>query len=132
MEWKEAFNYGLPTVLLLFVLGGLWKIIVWGKTSVVEPLLKSHLELIETLKESLPITNQKLGEIVETTRESCVCQEKQMRDIAESAKAAADTAKIVASTQEKQMNGLQQSMDNQTILVRNAIEKQTQVIKDKP
>lgn len=46
----KVFSYGLPTVLLVGLCIGLWKIIVWAKHVVVEPMVTSHVELMGELK----------------------------------------------------------------------------------
>lgn len=54
MDWEHLANYGLPTLLLGFCLYGLRGMVLWAKTTVVEPIVKSHLELINTMKDNIP------------------------------------------------------------------------------
>lgn len=47
---KEAGPYG---VMLLITLIALWKTMRWAAANIVQPLVKSHLDLIETLGTSI-------------------------------------------------------------------------------
>ena len=66
MEWKDAFNYGVPTALLAGFVLGLWRVLVWARDKVVEPVVKNHMELIDTLKTHMP---RQTGAIEEQTAE---------------------------------------------------------------
>lgn len=57
----RLFGYGLPTILLACLCLGLWRIILWGKKVVVEPVISSHLTLIKTLNDHLPKQTDSLG-----------------------------------------------------------------------
>jgi hypothetical protein len=54
MEVRDLFNYGVPTALLMIVLWALWRLTTWARDKVVEPVVKSHLELIDALKTHVP------------------------------------------------------------------------------
>ncbi len=58
---SEFFNYGVPTGVLIVLLLGIWRLVLWGRAHVLEPIVRSHLELIDTFTEHLP----KLAETLE-------------------------------------------------------------------
>ena len=106
MEWDKAFNFGLPTAILAVVCYALWKVASWAKEKVVEPIVASHLTLIATLKEEIPLHGRKLKEV-------------------------ADTASAVADKQEKQLNEIKEELISQTGVLKFAIDYQTQCIEDR-
>jgi hypothetical protein len=54
MDWRELFNYGLPTAMLSVMTYGLWKVAVWARVKVVEPVVTAHLRLIQTMQDTIP------------------------------------------------------------------------------
>jgi hypothetical protein len=54
MELGHVFDYGIPTGVLLVLLAAIWRVAVWTKSKVVEPLVESHLGLIKVLTEHVP------------------------------------------------------------------------------
>ncbi len=105
MEWKDALNYGLPAVLLYYLLMELRKVILWAKTDVVTPMVAAHLELVTTLRTAVPELGAKLDRMV-------------------------ILAASTATQQSKQMDELQQLMEGQTGTLKQAIDYQTQVLED--
>lgn len=118
MEFKDAFNYGLPTVLLFALIVGLWKMILWAKTAVVEPVVTSHLSLIKALQEELEAMVQASGRMAESSKR----REDKMNEVA---KVAAD----VAVKQEEALAGIEQTTDNQTFVIKQALEMQTDTLR---
>lgn len=64
MDWKDAVNYGLPTVLLLGLVYSLAKLALWLRDNVVTPLVSSHLSLTNTLAARIPEQCKKLDALV--------------------------------------------------------------------
>ena len=62
--WQNLFNFGVPTAILLILLWGIWKIITWAKLVVVEPVVGSHLKLIDSLNEHLPKQTSSIEKLV--------------------------------------------------------------------
>lgn len=54
MELRDLFNYGVPTGILVMLLWGIWKLSVWLRDNIAQPVVKAHLSLIATLQEHLP------------------------------------------------------------------------------
>lgn len=63
MEWKDAFNYGLPSLLLFILFIGLWRLAIWSRQHIVEPIVKNHLKLIDTLNEHVPRQTEKISKV---------------------------------------------------------------------
>lgn len=112
MELKEWFNYGVPTALLAMICFGIWKVSNWAKIKVVEPVVKAHLELVEALKDAIPEQNRKLDQVVTTAATVAVA------------------AASVSSESHKQMELLQQTLMDQTGILKAAIEEQTKNMKE--
>lgn len=75
MDWKDLFNYGSPTVMLAFVAYATWKIAGWMRTKVVEPIVKSHIELIDTLRLHLPRQSDSIDiQTVELKKQTALLQ----------------------------------------------------------
>jgi hypothetical protein len=103
---KDLFNYGVPTGLLLLTMFGLWRMLLWAKTNVVEPVVRSHLALITSLTENVPRQSEKLTRV-------------------------ADAASAVALKQEQQLREIQETLKAQTGILEGAINYQTSVIEDR-
>lgn len=69
MEFRDLFNYGVPTGVLLLLLYALWRMILWGREEVAKPVVKSHLDLISTLQSAIPKIESWLGRIQGDTTE---------------------------------------------------------------
>lgn len=119
MEWKEAFNYGLPTVILSVLVWALWRMILWAKTSVAEPVVAAHLKLVATLQESIPVQNAKLDLVA---KKADLVAEK-AGQVAEKATIAAEQASAAATAAGKQIENLKQTIQEQTYVLKTAIEK---------
>ena len=52
--WQEAFNYGLPTVLLLMGSLALWRGAIWFRNEVVKPVVAAHVRMMNTFSEHMP------------------------------------------------------------------------------
>ena len=52
--WQQAFNYGLPTVLLLLVSLAFWRIALWAKAEVVKPIVTAHVRMMNTFSDQMP------------------------------------------------------------------------------
>jgi hypothetical protein len=104
--WEKAANYGLPTVLLIGLLWGMARTAAWTRKVVVEPVLKAHLDLIETLKAAVPQQNERLDKVERS-------------------------AAHVAAGQFKKLDKIAETLENQTEILEKAITYQTQVIEDK-
>lgn len=104
MEWKDLFNYGLPTSLLVGLTFGLWQIVKWAKTAVVEPVVKNHLALIQTLQESVPKHTAQLENVARTA--------------ANVAATAAKSAEAAAVSHGKQLESLLVELRRQTEVLR--------------
>lgn len=54
LDWKEIFNYGLPTALLFIVGLAIWRVMVWAKAKVVEPVVDAHVRMMNTFSDQMP------------------------------------------------------------------------------
>jgi hypothetical protein len=109
MELKDLFNYGTPAAFLLIVMIGAWKFLKWARIHLVEPLIKNHLELIETLKDNIPEQSAKLREV-------------------------ARLAKEVSATTDGKLDAINETLKNQTTVLKTTLDTQTvaiQHMKDK-
>lgn len=70
MDFREIFNYGVPTGLLLLVLWAIWRTGQWAKQEVVAPIVKSHLALIEMMMEHLPRQTDALDTLVNESKKA--------------------------------------------------------------
>lgn len=61
--WQEAFNYGLPTVLLIFGCIALWRAAIWARTKVVEPVVEAHVKTMNTFSAEMPKQTAELREM---------------------------------------------------------------------
>lgn len=110
---KELFNYGLPTVLVFVGIYGIYRVSLWTKTNVVEPMVLSHLQLVRTLQ--VAITKQS-----EDTAESKRLS-KEVRDAAAEA-----TVTTVAK-----LDKIEKVLVSQTEVLKQAIDYQTMVVECK-
>ncbi len=117
---KDLFNYGVPTGILLIVLWAIWRILGWVKANVVEPVVKSHLDLINVLKENVP----KLVEDQKFAKEAAALVATKMEIVA-------TTAAATAAKNEKQLDEIQATLDTQTGVLKTAIDYQTTVIEER-
>ncbi len=65
MTWPEVFNYGVPTGILFMAAFGLYRLILWAKEAIVGPITKSHIDLIEALREHLPKQQEAVNKMLE-------------------------------------------------------------------
>lgn len=100
MEWKDAFNYGLPTVLLSVLVWAIYKMSLYIKSKIVEPIVDSHLLLMKTLQDELPKVVRKLEHVTMYA------------------------AKATKETHD-QMVGLKEAVSTQTTVIKETIEEQT-------
>ena len=61
MEFKDLFNNGVSLGILLVILLALWKVLTWARP-IAENLVRSHLDLIATLKEQAPQQTEALNQ----------------------------------------------------------------------
>lgn len=59
-DWRDLFNYGLPTVLLAGVAAATWKVLVWLRDNVVQPMVAAHVSTVAVLREQLPAQTSEL------------------------------------------------------------------------
>lgn len=78
--WQQAFNYGLPTVLLLLGCLGLWRVAQWARSEVVKPMVTAHVNTMNTFAEQMPRQTEAISGLknsVDTlnTRIANLCQD---------------------------------------------------------
>ncbi len=98
MDVRDIFNFGVPTAILLMLMYGLWKMAMWFKESVVEPVVKSHLKLIETLNEHIPKQTEAIyrqSEVLEKRTALFAALAENQKQIAETAQDTADEIKRI-------------------------------------
>jgi len=52
--WGELLKQGWTTMVLAGFAYGVWKVIEWARDNVATPVVKAHLELLNTLREAVP------------------------------------------------------------------------------
>ena len=65
---REVFNYGVPTAILFITGYGIYKTTIWLRDKIVEPVTRSHLELIDTLKLHMPKQTDTVNELLEENK----------------------------------------------------------------
>ena len=69
-EWTNLItNFGLPTAILVVLCFALWRGGIWLTRTVVEPVVKSHLELVEVLSKRFPEQCSRLQALVDMQKE---------------------------------------------------------------
>ena len=114
MEARDWINYGLPTMLLVSLVWGLWRLIGYAKVMVVEPVVKAHLELIDTLKREVPEQKAQLAKVADMHAKVSGKQARQMEQLREA---------VVTNTEEGKRNTdvLKQSLDMQNQLMEDVL-----------
>ena len=63
MEFRDLFNYGVPTGILLLLLFAGWRLLDWTKHEIVVPVVKAHLTLVATLQDHVPKQTDAINEL---------------------------------------------------------------------
>ena len=106
MEWRDWFNYGLPTAMLAVLIYGLirclkqlWELAVWTRENVVVPVVKAHLALMETLTNTVPRLEEKQDKSIEIQGKIAAKQVKQMEEIKEILQSQTDSITVAINSQ---------------------------------
>jgi hypothetical protein len=106
MDWAQVVNYGLPMTLLAVLVLGLWKVLAWARTAVVEPVVQAHMSLLATMKEHVALQTVKLEEVSRLAAE-------------------------VATANRTELVNVRKAVDEQTTILKQAIDTQTRAVERK-
>lgn len=71
MDWVQvASNFGVPMLILASLGVALWRIGVWIGDRIVDPLVRSHINAVNTLNDRIPKQCEKLDAIREAQDEN--------------------------------------------------------------
>ena len=114
MDWVQLLDrFGLPTAFLIVITWILWQAVRWSAKNVVEPLVSTHMRVINSLQESM----ERQTSTMEEVKDAIVKVE--------------ETQRQTVSIQREQLHGQRDSIRAQEA-VRMELAKQTQLLRSGP